>query len=350
MNIQNGVILAPFTSFGVGGPAEHFALVENTEDLIDALKCTTASTPLWIIGYGSNSLISDKGLSGMTICVRNTEVKIEGNLVIADAGAWWDDVVKKAISNNLWGIELMSEIPGSVGGSAYINITAYGQSLGKAVEWIEVWDRNNSETKTIYAESLRWGYKDSIFQSDSGKNFVILRVCLKLSNSMTDELTYQKALDVAEELNISTTTLENRRSIIIETRRRAGSLWHPNSQEPHTVGSFFRNPQLSSETAKKVIAFDESGKTEEQIKKMNKTHGGSEQRVSGAHVMLAAGFKRGQKWNNVKLNDQNVLKIEALSGSTAQEIFNVYKEIQRQCLDKLGVNLEPEARILGDFN
>ena len=350
MNIQKNVPLAPYTSFGVGGPAEHFALVKNADELEEALGCTLYETQLWTIGYGSNSLISDKGLSGMVLCIRGGRVVVDENLIIADAGAWWDDVVVTAISHSLWGIELMSEIPGSVGAAAYINITAYGQSIGSVIEWIEVWDRKQSRIRKLSHTSLQWEYKSSLFQTDEGKNLVIVRVGIRLQSHSTNQLSYQKAIDAATELGLDIATLDGRRQAIIEARRRAGSLWHPDKNDAHTVGSFFRNPVVSSELAEKIMSFDETGKTHEEIKKMNRVHGGSEQRVSAAHVMLAAGFFRGQTWNNkVKLNDQNLLKIEALAGACAQDIYTVMKIIQRECEKKLGIILEPEARILGEF-
>lgn len=350
--IQNGTLLAPYTSFGVGGPAEHFALVNNSKDLLEALRCTLSTTPLWTLGYGSNCLISDKGLPGMTLVIRGGDIAVEGTTIIADAGAWWDDVVTKAIDANLWGIELMSEIPGSVGASAFINITAYGQSLGARVQWIEVWNRESSDVETLQRTDLEWGYKTSLFQTPQGSKYVILRVALSLETSITDELTYQKALDVAQELGLDSTSLNDRRSIIIEARKRAGSLWHPNGNEAHTVGSFFRNPVVSQEQVEKIIAHDESGKTVEQIKNMNKVHGGDSSRVSAAHVMLAAGFSRGQTFadGRVKLNDQNLLKIEALRGATAQDIYNTMRQIQQTVAEKIDITLEPEARILGTFS
>ena len=349
MQIQESVPLAPYTSFGVGGKAQHFSLVRNSIDLEEALRCTLPDTRLWILGYGSNCLISDDGLEGMTICVQGGTIEVNNDQIIADAGVWWDDVVQTAIDNKLWGIELLSEVPGSVGGSTYINITAYGQSLGSRIEWVDVWDRLSSQVKRLYAQDLSWSYKSSVFQSESGANWIILRICLKLSRTRIDELTYQKALDVAVELSLNENDLSQRRQIIIEARKRAGSLWHPNSNSSKTVGSFFRNPLVSPDIADKIIQFDETGKTAEQIKNMNSVHGGSEQRVSAAHVMLAAGFRRGQSWGNVKLNDSNLLKIEALDGATAQDIFNVVQTIVDTVRDKLGITLVAEARILGDF-
>lgn len=346
--IQDNVPLAKLTSFGVGGSAQSFVMVNTTVQLLEVLK--SANEPIWVLGYGSNTLVSDSGLPGLTICVRSNNIEIQGNQIIADAGVWWDDVVRSAIENNLWGVELMSEIPGSIGAAAFINITAYGQSLGPLVEWIEVWDRKSKQVKTLQREELSWSYKSSFFQSDDGKSLVVLRVCLQLSETKNDKLTYQKALDVASEFNLNIDELNDRRKIIVETRVRAGSIWHPDdAAATRTVGSFFRNPLVSGEQAAQIIKYDETGKSSEQIQNMNKVHGGNSNRISAAHVMLASGFSRGQTWAHVKLNDQNLLKIEALPGATAQEIYDVMKDIQETCVQKTGIFLEPEAQLLGDF-
>jgi UDP-N-acetylmuramate dehydrogenase len=236
-----------------------------------------------------------------------------------------------------------------VGAALYINIAAYGQSIGEHVAWIEVWDRTTSSVRKIEKSELEWGYKSSIFQDMKNSSLVIIRAAFSLSKKPTTNLTYQKALDIAAEMNLDTNNLESRRKIIIEARSRAGSLWNPSEGGNHTVGSFFRNPVVSRGTAEKVMSYDESGKALADLKKMNQVHGGDEQRVSAAHVMLAAGFKRGQVWGHVKLNDKNLLKIEALKGATAQEILDVSRHIQDVCKQKLGVELQSEARILGEF-
>ncbi len=349
MDIQKNVLLAPYTSFGVGGNAENFIEAHNSEELIEVLD-STKIRPIHLIGYGSNTLISDSELSGLVVCTRGGDMTFDSTGVTVDAGVWWDDVVRGSIEKNLWGIELMSEIPGGVGAGIFINITAYGQTVGPVVDWVDVWNSDTSHVMRIEKQQLSWGYKQSIFQKPENKALVILRAHLSLSPVMTDKLEYQKAIDVANELNLSVESLQDRRLIITEARRRAGSLWHPGVDESKTAGSFFRNPIVDEQLADAIMAYDETGKTAEQIKTMNLVHGGDTKRVSAAHVMLASGFHRGQQWGNVKLNDKNLLKIEALPGAIAQEIYNVAMLIQKTCLEKLGVSLEPEARILGKFD
>ena len=348
MHIQKNVALAPYTSFQVGGEAEYFAEVHSSEELVMLLQSNTHH-PIWLLGYGSNTLISDNGLPGLTVCIRGGNITVNEDTITAGAGVWWDDIVKCSIENNLWGVELMSEIPGSFGAALFINITAYGQSVGPLVNWIDIWNEKEAKVERLERKDLLWGYKSSVFQTKF-KDAVILQAKLHLSPTITDELSYQKAVDVAEELNLDVHSLEDRRKIIIEARNRAGSLWHPDAaRQSHTVGSFFKNPIVSAEIADKIISYDESGKTKEQIMKMNQVHGGDSMRVSAAHVMLAAGFKRNQQWDNVKLNEKNLLKIEALPGATASDVYRIVVLIQETCRDKLGVELVPEARLLGSF-
>lgn len=349
---QNNVAMAPFTTFGVGGNAECFVEAQNTDQLLDILHSDIAqSSPITVLSYGSNTLVSDAGIPGLTVCARGGNLSVDGDSITVDAGVWWDDVVMLAIEHGLWGAELMSQIPGSIGAATYINITAYGQSIGPLIEWVEYWDPKTKMATKLLRENLKWDYKQSVFQTDEFAGAIVLRVCLKLSPNKTDELSYQKAIDVAQELGSDTETLQGRRLTIIEARRRAGSIWNPHDpSSARTAGSFFRNPVVDAAQAESIILHDESGKSAEQIKQMNLVHGGDSRRVSAAHVMLAAGFKRGQLFGStVKLNDQNLLKVEALPGATATDIYNAAQEIITTCNQKLGIKLQPEAEFIGKF-
>ena len=98
-----------------------------------------------------------------------------------------------------------------------------------------------------------------------------------------------------------------------------------------------------------VAGFDETGKTLDRIINQSKIHGGNAQRASAAHVLLAAGFHRGQTWGNVRLHPHHVLKIETLPGATAQEVYDVTQLILETVKDKLDITLEPEVKFLGNF-
>jgi UDP-N-acetylmuramate dehydrogenase len=349
MRTETAVPLAPLTSLGVGGPAEHLITLEDTDSLPETLNALNPA-PRWVLGYGSNTLIADSGLPGTTLLLRNTAITVEGKTIVAGAGAWWDNLVRTAIDHGLWGVELMSGIPGSVGAGVFININAYGQALTDTLAWVEVWDPTSGELRRFAAADLPWGYKQSAFQKDPYAKMIVLRAAFTMAERSGTALTYQSAFDIASELQRDPNDLAARRDIILETRQRAASIYVPGHNDPKTAGSFFRNPIVTPEQAETIMAADETGKTRAQITAMNAVHGGNTMRVSAAHVLLAAGFHRGQTWGNVKLNDKHLLKLENAGGATAQEIYNVARLLQETVRERLGVTLETEVCILGDFS
>lgn len=345
--------LAPFTSLAAGGTAESLYTCTTVEHLQDALRANT-SGPVWVLGYGANALVSDKGLPGATIQLRTNNIahQPESNLIVCDAGVWWDDLVAFAIQEKLWGLELMSAIPGSVGAAVVGNIAAYGQAVSHTLAWVEVLDTATAAIHRLQPSELGLDYRFSNFQTAAFEHLIIIRAAFQLSNEPAQEVVYQAALDVASELQAELTSLEGRRSTILETRRRAGSLWdyrHPESYL-HTAGSFFRNPITTPEKAELLMAQDETKRSAELLKKMNLVHGGNQMRVSAAHVLLAAGFERGQSWGPVRLHPDHILKIENTGGATAQQIYEVTATIVETVKTRLDIDLIPEVRFLGDFS
>ena len=349
MQLQKDISLAAFTSLKVGGNAENFYLPSTYDDVVALLKTLPPSEACWFLGFGSNSLISDSGLPGATILWRGGNIELVEDELVADAGAWWDDVVVYASNKQLWGLELMSEIPSSVGGAVFGNIAAYGQQVSDTLSWVEVFDRNEQKIKRLKKEDITFAYRESSLQSQT--HLIILRVAFKLAPHKLHDLRYASAVAVAEELGSDTETLEGRRQTIIETRRRAGSIYHPDDQDSQqTAGSFFKNPLVTIDQAKHLARYDETGKTLARIHEQNKIHGGDSHRASAAHVLLAAGFNRGQTWGNVRLHPDHVLKIETLEGATASDVHNVVKHIVMTVQDRLDITLTPEVRFLGDFS
>ena len=349
MKVTENVSLAPYTSLRVGGAAHKLIECSSYKEALETIQHLPQDEPFHILGFGSNSLISDKGLTGTTILWREGEITHDGTTLIADAGAWWDDVVTYAIGQKLWGLELTSEIPSSVGGAVFGNIAAYGQQVSDTLLWVDVFNRRSSTVERLFKTDLSFSYRSSSLQATP--HLLILRVAFKLARARLHELRYESALMVAGELDLSLENLDGIRKTIIETRRRAGSLYHFDDKDAQrTAGSFFKNPLVSLDQAKTLATYDESGKTLERILEQNSIHGGSSHRVSAAHVLLAAGFNRGQRWKNVRLHPDHVLKIETLPGASAQEVYEVTREIIVTVQEKLQITLQPEVRFLGNFS
>ena len=347
-HILQNVKLSPLTNFNVGGPAQTYLKIKSSQDFKTQLK-KQALKPLYCLGAGSNVLISDSGLPGLTLHFEGGKIDYEpsSSLVIADAGVIWDELVLFSLKHKLWGIELMSGIPGTVGGAVAININAYGQALSDCLSWVEVYYPETNKVIKVNSEPGMWGYKQSPFSRDKA---VILKAGLQLSRQKREQLAYAKALDYAQKHGLNPQTLPGRRQIILGARSEAGALLDDTPEgSAKTCGSFFRNPLIKADQVARIIAYEETNIKQAELLKMNRLHGGDAQRVSAAHVLLAAGFKRGQTFGKVRLHPRHVLKIENHLDAKAGEIYEVGRIIQTTVKIKLGIDLEFEVVALGDF-
>jgi len=345
MEIIKDKSLAEFTSFRVGGSAEQLCILETPNDLKQIDFSQTEHC--WILGEGSNSVISDKGLPGLTIIMKNGGITSDDSTLTVQAGTDWDYLVQFSIKNHLWGIELMSGIPGSVGAGIAGNIAAYGQAVSDVLVSIEAFNMDTRQTEVLTTDQLDFGYRTSKFKQPEFNNIIIISATFELSPTKTSGLHYQSAKNIAEEHDLDHDNLEHRREIILKARAKAGSLLDESAL--NTAGSFYKNPVVAPEVAEHVLSFEESSTTKEQILKSNKVHGGDTMRIPAALVLLAAGFKRGQTWDQVQLHPDHILKIVNIGNAKAQEIYNVHLLITSTVKEKLGITLEPEVQFLGEF-
>ena len=303
-----------------------------------------------ILGEGANMLLSDE-VTAQIIRYSGAGVSIqEDTKLITEAGTNWDKLVVASIQADLWGLERMSGIPGSVGAGIVGNIAAYGQAVKDTLEWVEAIDlaSDDRQVQRIDAADLDFGYRTSNL-ANNHNSLLLVRACFNLSHTPTDKLEYESALKVAKELNSDLSNVKDVRDVILETRRRAGSLLDSDNTLK-TAGSFFKNPMVDAETAEHVMQYEEREVTRQAILSQNKIHGGDTMRVSASHVLLAAGFNRGQSWGHVRLHPDHILKIENTGEATSQEIYEVAQEIMTTVKDKLGIDLEPEVRFYGNFS
>jgi UDP-N-acetylmuramate dehydrogenase len=360
MKVVVDVSLAGYTSLGCGGNAERLAVCATEQDVRAALALATdgptasggsgSSDAVWFLGYGCNSLVSDAGLPGTTIVLRGGEIRVEDGLLVADAGVWWDDLVTRAIDERLWGLELMSGIPGSVGAAVVGNIAAYGQAVADTLVWVDLLDTKTGSVERVAAAALEPGYRSSNLQESERRHLLVLRTAFGLEAAARQEVTYRTIVEAAERGGFDPATLSGRREAVLAAREAAGSLWDYRWPErySHSAGSFFRNPLVSEEQADRLASFDESHRSAEVLRQMNCVHGGSGRRVSAALVLLAAGYERGQRWGDVRLNPRHLLKLENTGGATAADVAKAARDIQVAVKQKLGIELESEVRFLGE--
>jgi UDP-N-acetylmuramate dehydrogenase len=349
MKLQHNAPLAGYTSLHAGGKAHTLLELEPGDDLNEVIA--KAGGPVWVLGFGTNVLVSDKGLPGTVILNQSGKIEVLDNgQVRADSGANWDELVQKAILNNLWGLEFTSGIPGGVGAAIAGNIAAYGHKVANSFVKATILDTKDGSVHIWEKPQFGFDYRSSNLQLPENNSLVILDATFQLSLNSIGELEYESALKTAAELGIKPDNLENRRKIILETRRKAGSLLNDSRDGPWTAGSFFKNPLVDEAQIQTIIDHEESSISREQLLRQNVIHGGNKARVSAAHVLLAAGFSRGQSWGNIRLHPDHILKIENIGNASSQEIYDVVQNIITSVQQKLNITLEPEVRFIGDFS
>jgi len=142
IKIKENISLAQYTTFKIGGPARYFFVAKTTDDLVKAVKfAESKNLPFFILGGGSNLLVSDKGFAGLVIAAENKQLTINNNKIIAEAGVNLSHLVRESSQAGLTGLEWAINIPGTIGGAVKCQASAFGQSISKIVKEIKKLDK-----------------------------------------------------------------------------------------------------------------------------------------------------------------------------------------------------------------
>ncbi|MBI3630929.1 MAG: UDP-N-acetylmuramate dehydrogenase [Candidatus Sungbacteria bacterium] len=179
MQIRTGVGLAPYTIYKIGGPARFFVEAKNAADVADALRfAAQEGAPFFVMGAGSNVLVSDAGFDGLVIRMTGGDIKIEGQRVCADAGAMMARTVMEAARAGLAGFEWGVGIPGTVGGSVRGNAGCFGGQMQDVVQEVKIFDASSAASRRLAAEECEFGYRHSVFKKHP--EWIVLSATLHL--------------------------------------------------------------------------------------------------------------------------------------------------------------------------
>src|SRR6202140_2163392 len=189
MLLQENIPLAPLTTFRIGGPARFLVEAKSIGEVQEAVAfARSRDLPLFVLGGGSNLVVADTGWPGLALKVAITGIEQrpgrddEGRVLFdVGAGESWDRFVSYAILAQCAGIECLSGIPGSVGGTPVQNVGAYGQEVSETIESVEVLDRNDGQLRELCREACGFTYRSSIFNTTERGRFIILRVAYALT-------------------------------------------------------------------------------------------------------------------------------------------------------------------------
>lgn len=176
---KRDVLLKDFTTFKIGGRARYFFVVRKKEELISAIKAAKDSkTPFFILGAGSNLLVSDRGFKGLIIKIQYSESGVRGSEIWAGAGMTMGELMNLSLKNGLGGTEWMAGIPGTLGGAVRGNAGAFGLSMRDIVESVEVFNVRKLHFATYDSKKCGFGYRESVFKKN--KDLIVFSATLKL--------------------------------------------------------------------------------------------------------------------------------------------------------------------------
>lgn len=276
------------TTFRVGGPADYFVMPESSGEVQQVISlCREEKMPYYVIGNGSNLLVSDEGYRGVILQIYRTmsRIEAEGTLIRAQAGALLSAIAAKAYENSLTGFEFAAGIPGTIGGASVMNAGAYGGEMKDVIRSVTVLDRDGKIRK-IEREDLEMGYRTSII---SKEGYITLEAEIKLSEGKPEEI---KAL--MDDLRTRRVTKQ--------------PLEYP------SAGSTFKRPE--GYFAGKLI------------------------QDTGLAGFQVGGAQVSEKHCGFVINKEN---------ATAADIDSLMRQVSEKVKEKFGVTLEPEVKRLGVF-
>ncbi len=178
-NLQENVDLTQYSTFKIGGPAKYFFIAKTNEDIVKAAQTAKKNNlPFFILGGGSNVLISDKGFNGLVIKAENKSVNAKKNIIKAEAGALLEQVVFLATEDSLSGLEWAAGIPGTVGGATRGNAGAFGASMSNNLKSIKAYNIRGDKILEMPKQKCEFGYRESVFKKDN--NLIILEAEFEL--------------------------------------------------------------------------------------------------------------------------------------------------------------------------
>lgn len=343
MKMQENIPLAPFTTLRAGGPARYFFVARTDADIAEAIGFARAhSVPFFVLGGGSNVLISDSGFPGVVI---KNEIggiayeELDDGRVCATAGAGvvWDDLVKDAVERGLYGLENLSLIPGTVGAAPVQNIGAYGTEVEHSIDRVEAFDIETGEERVFSNAECGFAYRDSMFKRPDGKKYIVTRVSFLLHSFGTLNTVYKDVAEYFAQRKINAATLADMRNAIVDIRTRK----LPDMRHIGTAGSFFENPIVS--IVKKDDLLDRYPEL------VWYPFGESGIKISAAWLIDHIGEWKGKRDGNVGTYERHALVFVNYASENAREIYDFAERIRADVKNKTGIDLNMEVSLLGDF-
>jgi UDP-N-acetylmuramate dehydrogenase len=341
-SLQENVSLAPMTTLKVGGPARFFIRAETEGEVIEAFSYAAAiGDEIFVLGGGSNVLISDRGFDGLVIqpALKRIEMFPEKGDVRVEAGAGedWDPFVRECVANDLAGLECLSGIPGFVGGTPVQNVGAYGQEVSETIRSVRCFDRKVGQVVELANEECGFEYRRSIFNSSESGRYIVLAVSYVLKRGGAPKLVYR---DLVDHFADRTPSLLEVRRAVIEIRRSKSMVIEAGDPNSRSAGSFFKNPIVSQEKYEEIAAAAD-------LPVPSFSAGTDAVKIPAAWLIEQSGYHKGFRMGNAGISSRHTLAIINCGRATASEIVDLMRFVQDGVHNKFGISLQPEPVFVG---
>jgi len=343
MQFLEQVPLAPYTTFQIGGPARWFAEAASEDDIAAGIAFAgQRRLPLFVLGGGSNLLVSDAGFPGLVLRIGLRGIEsTQGNghpVVSAAAGEDWDGLVAYAVAAGYAGVECLSGIPGTVGGTPVQNVGAYGQEVAQSIVMVRAFDRSTSQFVNLPAEDCGFSYRRSIFNSTQRERYVVSRVDYTLNQNGPPNFVYADLARYFAARDGASPTLAEVRDAVRTIRQQKGMLIVPGDADCRSAGSFFKNPVVPVTVLDSLA--QELGVEKKSIPAYPAQDG--EVKLSAAWLIERAGYQKGYALGNAGISSRHTLALINRGGATAADVIALRDKLTDTIASRFAIRLEPE--------
>ncbi|MDM3976069.1 UDP-N-acetylmuramate dehydrogenase [Mycobacterium marseillense] len=356
-SVAESVPLAPLTTLRVGPIARRLVTCTNSDQVVATLGHLDAETsagqgdPVLVFAGGSNLVISDTCADLTAVRLANDGITVDGNLVRAQAGAVWDDVVVTAIEHGLGGLECLSGIPGSAGATPVQNVGAYGAEVSDTLTRVRVLDRASGEARWVPGSELGFGYRTSVFKRSGGGGFetpsVVLEVEFALDPSGRSAPMRYGELAAALKVNIGERADPRAvRDAVLTLRAGKGMVLDAADHDTWSVGSFFTNPVVAPDVYERLAA-----SVDGPVPNYPAPDG---VKLAAGWLVERAGFGKGYPQPGpggseapCRLSTKHALALTNRGGASAEDVIALARAIRDGVRAVFGVTLIPEPVLLG---
>jgi UDP-N-acetylmuramate dehydrogenase len=354
MKVYENYNLKNLNTFGISVNAKFFLEINTEEDLKELFTLKEyKENKILILGGGSNVLFVED-FDGLVILnkLKGIEIIKENEAYVyikSMAGENWDELVNFTVNKNLWGIENLAFVPGSVGATPVQNIGAYGVEIRDSLEEVEAYNLNTGEKKNFKNEECKFGYRNSIFKNELKDKYFITAIVLKLNKMPVLNLEYKVLKDYIELNKIEIQQPKDISDAV--TLIRKSKL--PDPKVIGNAGSFFKNVVLSKikdqdKIAKLLINYPDIPYFEE-LSDVDEDE--ILVKVPSGWLIEKCGPVNGTSWKGYRLGNVGVHSKQALvlvnhGGATGKEVYDLSLEIIKDVKDKFDLELVPEVNII----